>query len=708
MGKRHSVESVRRQFGVVVILTLIALALAGCLPAAPAQVVRSPQATAAPTEQAALPTTLPTAALTVPTTTAPLPTLVPSLVPTTASATRPTAEPALPPGLVPPTATPAFPEQAISPDNLAALRQLRTIGYGSINDASAALAARLLAVATSAGVALFELPSFSLLRFTPGEARSVLLSPDGKRMLVDGRLLSTADGKTLDVIGADQARFSFDSRLIASTSSDKTTIWQSSDGELLRTIPGTQPAFSPDSSLVAVVAKTDIRIVRVVDGVPGRIIATPTGDIKSLAFSAEGQRLRAAIVHEADYRGVELREWRVLDGQLIKTLPIVIDNRYGTASGELILSPLGELLAVLSGFVEGGSGFTLYSTDDGRRFELPGRRYDQPSNVTFSADGPVAVYWDIQIYPRDDALHLLALPDMSTKELAMPVLSGLTFSPDGQTLAGVTWFGVSTWRVIDGAPQQALMADLQLPFSSGQIRYGVDGRLTLAGDSLIVYGDFGSQLTTWGAQASTVTQRWEQYLARIFAFDASGRICALLTTFDNEGPSEAPYLLDLTRGITLPLELAAPLSAAAFSPDGRLLAVGNEAGAVRLLRGDDASPAGELALGGEVLSLAFSPDGTLLVSQRADGLVQVWRIGETQPLAAMAAPLGDKLLISADNRLLISGGSAGVTFYRLETGELLRTLNVAADDLAIGPYGRLLAILHAGQALLWGIPVGSA
>lgn len=239
-----------------------------------------------------------------------------------------------------------------------------------------------------------------------------------------------------------------------------------------------------------------------------------------------------------------------------------------------------------------------------------------------------------------------------------------------------------------------------------QLRYSADGRrLMLTGDSLILFGDYGAQLVAWDTQSGAVTQRWEAYLAQLFAMSPSGQLCATLTTFD-QGRIDTSYLLDLTRGITVPLELDALLSAAAFSPDGALLAVGDAAGAVRLLRADDGAPAGELTLGGGVLSLAFSPDGALLASQRVDGLVQVWRVGATQPLASMAAPPGDQLLISADNQLLISGGQAGVAFYRLETGQLLHRLDVAADDLAIGPRGRLLAILHAGQAQLWGIPSG--
>src|SRR5215213_7703161 len=70
----------------------------------------------------------------------------------------------------PPTATPTLPEPTIGPDNLAALRPLREFGMGGARKVAIAPGGKILAVATTAGVAFFELPTLRHLRFDPIEA----------------------------------------------------------------------------------------------------------------------------------------------------------------------------------------------------------------------------------------------------------------------------------------------------------------------------------------------------------------------------------------------------------------------------------------------------------------------------------------------------------------------------------------------------------
>jgi WD40 repeat protein len=144
----------------------------------------------------------------------------------------------------------------------------------------------------------------------------------------------------------------------------------------------------------------------------------------------------------------------------------------------------------------------------------------------------------------------------------------------------------------------------------------------------------------------------------------------------------------------------------AFSPDGALLAAADAAGMVHLIRAGDAVVERVIEAGGAsaIQLLAWSVDGTLLAIQRADGTAQVWRVDEGQLLATLAAAPDDtRLIFTADNQMAITAGPRGVAFYRLRDGALLHTLPVAAEDIAIGPRRRLLALLHAGQVQLWGI-----
>jgi WD40 repeat protein len=83
-------------------------------------------------------------------------------------------------------------------------------------------------------------------------------------------------------------------------------------------------------------------------------------------------------------------------------------------------------------------------------------------------------------------------------------------------------------------------------------------------------------------------------------------------------------------------------TAAAVSPDGSTLAVGNNNGTIQfwsISTGQQIGPS--IATGdGAVDSLAFSPDGTTLASAGADGTLRTWNVGYLTPAAALAQLCG--------------------------------------------------------------------
>jgi WD40 repeat protein len=287
----------------------------------------------------------------------------------------------------------------------------------------------------------------------------------------------------------------------------------------------------------------------------------------------------------------------------------------------------------------------------------------------------------------------------------LPSFIGVTFSPDAQTLATLASGHIDLWHVVNGDIQQTFDSSL---LSTGSIGYALDGQTLVingiykgytAPDSLAIGWDLhtGSQAFSWGA--------------------ATGRIWAVHPSGVRLQQREFSWEIDLitaTTNISIPLSLPSHVSAAAFSPDGSLLAVGDEAGAVQLLQVSDQRPASDsasaitkvanvLQAGAKVISVTFSPDGSLLAARRADGLAHVWRLSDLAPLVHLQGTPDDRLVITSDNQLLISGGKDGVTFYRLSDGKLLRHLDGAVDDIAIGPWPLLLALLHNGQVQLWGV-----
>jgi WD40 repeat protein len=132
--------------------------------------------------------------------------------------------------------------------------------------------------------------------------------------------------------------------------------------------------------------------------------------------------------------------------------------------------------------------------------------------------------------------------------------------------------------------------------------------------------------------------------------------------------------------------LTSPVSAVAFSPDGKLLAAGASTGEFR--------STGEVALWdltsekvrqtwktgqGRVTGVAFSPDGGLLAYGAClDEKVRVWDIAGRKERFSLPAPLNlSTLFFSGDGKYLVAAGGTGdylislgsVKFWDAATGQ---------------------------------------
>jgi len=132
------------------------------------------------------------------------------------------------------------------------------------------------------------------------------------------------------------------------------------------------------------------------------------------------------------------------------------------------------------------------------------------------------------------------------------------------------------------------------------------------------------------------------------------------------------------------LDPAIEVRAAAFSPDGRLLAVGGENLGIELwdvAKGRARWRKLAHSANGEILSLAFSPDGRRLLSgAKVDGAgggaetdewmdtLRLWNVDT----AAQIRPLAEGTSIagfSADGRFIIDAGGAGAAVFRADADE---------------------------------------
>lgn len=172
------------------------------------------------------------------------------------------------------------------------------------------------------------------------------------------------------------------------------------------------------------------------------------------------------------------------------------------------------------------------------------------------------------------------------------------------------------------------------------------------------------------------------------------------------------------------------LYAAAWSPDGKIIALGGEGlkaqgrcGIVHLFHAASGQELGALPSSTPIAGVAFSPDGTKLASIGADVFISnnkselvLWDVQSGQRLRTLDKQWSDRGEVAfADNTTLVSGwsstinGRGDVTVWNIDTGQPSRVLSRSElfAHLAISPDGKTVAaVLQNYAAVVAAIVLG--
>jgi WD40 repeat protein len=312
--------------------------------------------------------------------------------------------------------------------------------------------------------------------------------------------------------------------------------------------------------------------------------------------------------------------------------------------------PTGTRLPGSFGAPERSVGSLRYSPD-GRNLLIT------HANLGFPGRGDSFVLWDVA-GKRPKLLHADATPASQQGSLAAG------FSRDGRLIA-VADTQLSGTQFEGGI--RVLEADSRREVARSSGYDGVFRSLVLSDDGRTVAAatrhepPTSARLYVWNTDqpAPKLFRQGHGIHFLTMVLSPDGKLLA--TNEDRVELFEFPSMRSIA---TLPFQLGI-CGAIAFSPDGKTLAAGGEAGIIHLWNLATHTHRADMRSDGHaILSLAFSPDGTRLAAGLAGTpRVDLWHIKSGKRLAALALPsdsqsVGD-LAFSPDQRTLAAAGMGG-------------------------------------------------
>ena len=475
------------------------------------------------------------------------------------------------------------------------------------------------------GVQLWDVATSNLLRtFTADDEGfgDVVFSPDGRTiasgLVNEGKiyLWETGTGRHKRTLikhngGAGSVAFSPDGKTLASGGSNDNTInlWDAGTGRPKRTLTAEHfngvynVAFSSDGRTLASTGgrARNIHLWDVGTGRRKRTLTVRDGGFWHIVFSPDGKTLANGSESTVDF-------WDVGTGRHKQTI-----TGHNPIGDSVSFSPDGKTLT------SAGDEIYLWDAATGKHKQTLTANSGGVYGAAFSPDGRILAHVGSE---GDDHVHVavIRLRSVDTGRLLHTIDgegSSLTFSPDGQTLAGGSWDNtIRLWDANTGRRKRTLTGHTQEVTS---IAFSPDGKTLASGsqDNTIRLWD-----ATTGKPKRTLTGHTDRVASLAFSPDgrtlASGSWNYTIRLWDVATGRHEHTIREDTGWV----------GSVAFSPDGKTLASGGGwDNTIRLWDVATGNPKQTLTGHTEsVGSVAFSPDGKTLASGSEDGTVLLWDI----------------------------------------------------------------------------------
>jgi WD40 repeat protein len=534
----------------------------------------------------------------------------------------------------------------------------------------------------------------------------------------DGRLaLATTDGMVCleDVLPARGARedkkagnpsskaisgvaFSADGKYLATAGWDRRVlVCDGASGQVLHTLLGHQGrvhsvAFHPTAPLLA--SGSWDHTVRIWDAVSGRELKKlerHKSAVYGVVFDPSGQRLASAGSNG------NIRVWDVATGRVVQSVT-------GTTGAVLAIafSPDGRSLA----YAGGDATVRVWDVEFGVERVVFRGHTGPVESLAFSPDGRclaslsptqgMVQVWDLTRHPeyatfartRGSGQKIVCVWDLSRRPASAvaartgPDIEGLAFDRTGRRLFSVTVGGkLQTWDATTGA----LEGKRRLPICNELFSPAVIAAFDPGGRLLAARARENARLVrAWDVASGNeaMTFRGHKLPVLVVRFSGDGRYLASCAC--DLGRDDRPREIkvwDVAGGKLLAArDGCGQLYNAAFSPDGRRLALGGEGGALHLLDWGSGTVSQFSGHGSAVTALAFSPDGRRLASAEVEGgVVKIWKLDVARDarraVKTLPAPgLLCDLTFSPDGRRLAGISRDLVKMWDVETGHEVLTL----------------------------------